>query len=271
MGNELVPVNGDIDIMQLGNVLAKSQYFQDAKDAAQAVVKVLAGRELGIGPVASMTGIYIVKGRVTLSSTLMAAQIKRSGKYDYRIRQHDEQGCVIEFFQGSESIGTSSFTQADAKAAGLWNASEPWKKTPRNMMFARAMSNGAKWYCPDVFSSPVYTPDEFDATSEPVNEPPMVVDAKTGEVLSGNGASFTPPSEETETPAKRPPTKEGLIKRIRELWRTTADLGFDVPTEELATDLEEMTIDQLMGFGMSIGARLSNLKENTSRTLPKAA
>ena len=38
-----------------------------------------------------------------------------------------------------------------------------WKHYPRNMLFSRAISNGAKWYCPDLFGGPVYTPDEMDA------------------------------------------------------------------------------------------------------------
>jgi hypothetical protein len=43
------------------------------------------------------------------------------------------------------------------------------------MLFARAMSNGAKWHTPDVFAgNPVYTADELGAT----------VDGETGEVIS---------------------------------------------------------------------------------------
>ncbi|RDT44717.1 hypothetical protein DXF87_27490, partial [Enterobacter roggenkampii] len=34
-------------------------------------------------------------------------------------------------------------------------------KFPKNMLFARAMSNGVKWFTPDVFSGPVYTPEEL--------------------------------------------------------------------------------------------------------------
>src|SRR3972149_5956164 len=59
------------DMVELGGILAKSGFFADSREAAQCVTKILAGRELGIGPVASMTGIYIVKGRVTLSANLM--------------------------------------------------------------------------------------------------------------------------------------------------------------------------------------------------------
>ena len=37
-------------------------------------------------------------------------------------------------------------------------------KFARNMLFARAISNGARWYCPDLFSgNPVYVPEELGA------------------------------------------------------------------------------------------------------------
>jgi hypothetical protein len=160
------------DPMQVGQTLAQSGYFQDAAQAAQAAVKVMAGEELGLGPIAAMTGIHIVKGKVTLSANLIAGLIKRSGKYDFRVKLEPE-SCVITFFQDGQEIGVSSFTRADATAAGLWGNAGPWKQHPRNMLYARAMSNGAKWYCPDVFSGPVYTPEEFG----------VEIDGETGEVI----------------------------------------------------------------------------------------
>ena len=69
-------------------------------------------------------------------------------------------------------IGTSAFSIDDAKKAGL--AGDNWRKYPRNMLFARAMSNGVKWYCPNVFGGPVYSPDELGAT----------IDADEGSVIA---------------------------------------------------------------------------------------
>src|SRR5215510_14953740 len=94
------------DPEKLGRLLAASGYFDDAKDAAQAVVKVLAGMELGFGPIASMTGVYIVKGRVTMSANLMAAQIKRwRPRYDYKVRDLTNDKAVIAFFEDGEEVG----------------------------------------------------------------------------------------------------------------------------------------------------------------------
>jgi hypothetical protein len=33
------------------------------------------------------------------------------------------------------------------------------------MLFARAISNGVKWYCPDIFSGPVYVPEEMQVVT----------------------------------------------------------------------------------------------------------
>ena len=36
------------------------------------------------------------------------------------------------------------------------------------MLFARAMSNGVKWYTPDVFAGPVYVPEEMETVTQDV-------------------------------------------------------------------------------------------------------
>ncbi len=181
----IVPRSLD-EVMTVGKVLAASGFFRDSASQAQAVAKIIAGQELGFGPMASMTGIYIVNGRVTLSANLMAAAIKRSGKYDYRVEKLNDEECCIKFFQRVdgkwEEIGTSAITMKDAVAKGWhqewdkdkreWREKATWKKYPANMLFARCISNGQKWYCPDIAGGPLYTPDEFDL---PTNEDGEVV------------------------------------------------------------------------------------------------
>lgn len=150
------------EMQSLGEVFVKSRFFQDSQDAAQAIVKVMAGAELGFPPIASMTGVYIVKGKVSLSANLIAAAIKRSGRYTYRVLKLDDSGCEIAFYEGGTEIGLSSFTREDAQRAQLLSK-DTWRSFFRNMAFARALSNGAKWHCPDVFGGPVYTPEELGA------------------------------------------------------------------------------------------------------------
>lgn len=202
MANDLVALNGGAsaltlaDTMTLGEVFAKSGFFEDSKAQAQAVVKILYGQELGFSPVVAMLGIHIIKGKPSLSAGAMAAKIKGSRRYNYRVLEHTDKACRIEFFElqgdGFESIGESSYTHEEAVRAGTQNLA----KYAKNMLFARAMSNGAKWYCPDLFGGPIYTPDELGATidgdtGEVVSMPadtkrPAKVDTRTGEVLDAS-------------------------------------------------------------------------------------
>lgn len=146
------------DMQQLSVVLAESGFFSDAKSAAQCFVKILAGKELGLPAFSSMTGIHIVQGKPVIGANLMAAKIKSSGKYNYRVKTLTGELCEIEFFEGADSIGVSSFSRTDAIAAKTQNL----EKFGKNMLFARAISNGCKFYCPDVFlGAPVYVPGEL--------------------------------------------------------------------------------------------------------------
>src|SRR4051812_5522556 len=112
MSHAIVPVrpvrSWDIDQMtRWGTMMIESGVFPDTRAVAQAVVKIMAGHELGFGPVASMTGIHLIKGRITLSANLIAAAIRRSGRYDYRIERLDAQACEITFSLHGQAIGTA--------------------------------------------------------------------------------------------------------------------------------------------------------------------
>jgi hypothetical protein len=164
-----VPTSVDrlANLQRLGNILAASGYFADAREMAQAAVKVMAGQELGLPPIASMMGINIIKGKVALGAHLIASRIRAHG-YDFRFKRHDNTGCILEFLSkpnekgNREVVGESSFTEEDAKMAGCF--SDMYKKYPRNMYYSRAVSNGSKWFTPEIFGgAPVYTPEELGA------------------------------------------------------------------------------------------------------------
>lgn len=211
------------EIHQIGRMLALSGYF-DAKGnsdtaIAQVCTKILAGAEMGYGPFASVQGIHIIQGRPAVSANLMAAAVKSHPLYDYRVKRMDDKECSIEFFQRNgdkwESLGVSTFTTADAVKAGTKNMD----KFARNMLFARAMSNGVRWFVPDCFSgSAVYTPEELgapvDGDGNVIDVDYKMVDQSTGEVklqapkapsTNGNGNGAQPASKPVSQPVEVPP------------------------------------------------------------------
>lgn len=187
------------DLIRIGEVMAQSGYFQDSKSAAQAIVKVLAGAEIGIGPFASMTGIHIIQGKPAIGANIIATLIKNDSRYDYRVRRCDAEACEIEFFEQGQSLGTAAFTMKEGQAAGLTNK-DNWRKFPSDMLFARCITRGARRFTPGVFGgAPVYTPEELGADMD--TEAGDVVDAEMVGALAtlepataGNGAYDPPPA-----------------------------------------------------------------------------
>ncbi len=155
-------------IFDLASTFASSGLFRDARQASQAFVKIVAGRDLGLTATAAMTGIHIVEGKPELSANLQAAMVRQfrsddGWRYDYVVEQLDNEGCVLRFerrYPGypkvpAEVLGKSSFTQEDVRRAELGKptakgATSNHQKFPRNMLFARAMTNGTAFYTPEV-------------------------------------------------------------------------------------------------------------------------
>lgn len=161
-------VKMDLSVSQIGSLFAKSGMFKDASGEAQALTKILAGRELGFPPFTSMSDLHVVQGKIQIGAHLIASRIRQSANYDFEIETLTDTECSIIFFERSKrsgkwmQSGKSTFTMADAKKAGLVKDGGNWAKTARNMLFARAISNGYKWYAPDLFESSVYYEGEFE-------------------------------------------------------------------------------------------------------------
>lgn len=153
------------EIMPIAELFAQSGMFADAKGAAQAFVKIQAGQEIGLSPFASMSGISIIMGKLTFGASIIASKVKGSQKYDFKVKELTDLICSIDFFEGKNLLGNSTFTIEDAKKQATKNLD----KFSRNMLYARAISNGQKWFCPDVFEMAVYVPEEM-------NQEPQMLD-----------------------------------------------------------------------------------------------
>ena len=170
--------------MALGEVFMKSGMFKDVKSQAQAVVKIIAGKEIGLAPMESMQNIYMTPdGKIGVMAKIVGALIKKSKKYDYTLEKLDDTECIIVFFiienEKRIELGKSSFSFKDAAKAGLVNK-DNYKNYPRNMNFARALMNGARWYTPDVYCG--YAVEELEKTSEVTS---IITIDKKGEVKNG--------------------------------------------------------------------------------------
>jgi len=204
-------------MIRVAQDLAKSGLFPDAMNAHKAFAKILLGRDLGLSPTQALTGIYIVEGRPQIAAVTLAHFIRKTPGLGYKVTEHTADTCSIEFYADGELRGTSTFTISEARSAGLVKEKSGWVKYPRNMLFARAMSNGAKWYVPEVLGGlPVYTEgDSFEGTAQ--------------EIGSGQGDGSEPGWGATSVESAA--QVEAVIERARALGhaglseRATAQMG----------------------------------------------
>lgn len=217
------------DVESVAKAMVASGFFNDATKISQAIVKIMAGAEIGIGPFGSMNGIHIIQGKPAFGANVMASKVKSSGRYNYRVTEMSDTNCTLEFmeyFNGAwQTSGVSSFSIADAKKAGTKNLD----KFPRNMLFARAMSNGVRWFCPDVMNgSTVYTPEELGADVD-----------QDGNVIDGN---VTPSEVEPvvdQTPQAAEPEPKMTPNEIAAAVQDTM-----TPREQIQADLPSLTLEE---------------------------
>jgi hypothetical protein len=155
-----VSTNDILQLIKIGKVVVASGDYPTVRSAAQVVVRALVGREKGLSFFDALAAVYIVGGRPTFTANALAGFVKRSGRYDYRIKTLTNDLCEIVFFDRGKEVFTSSFSMEDAARANLVKGTN-WRFYPRNMLFARAISNGVRWACPDLLACGAYVHGEL--------------------------------------------------------------------------------------------------------------
>jgi hypothetical protein len=155
-------MNDPKSLMMWGEMASHSGLAKNM-NAYQAGMIIQAGSELGYGPAASLNCFYIVGHKVTPLGQTMAAMIKKSGKYTYKVLSSTDEVAEITFMEKDgdnfQELGTVSFGKKDAAMAGL--GGDAWRKYPSNMFFWRCLSKGARMFCADAMMGMIYTPEEL--------------------------------------------------------------------------------------------------------------
>ena len=122
--------------------------------------RILMGAGLGLNISESLQFLYVINGKPVVAAACYATKIKAHDSYDYRVNSLTDDACEIEFYSDGESLGTSSFTYAEAQKAGIAKGSN-WQNYRTDMLFSRAMSRGGRRFCPDVLNG-AYVEGELD-------------------------------------------------------------------------------------------------------------
>lgn|GEM_PF-2124918 len=131
------------------------------------------GRDLGLNAALSLQLIHIIGGKPALSAGARATFLAQAG-YSWRPVVHTDKQCTLRFYYRGDGMTDVdgkpldvTITMEDAEKAG-WvqnsrgnNKVGNYDKVPKNMLFARVISNFHRWYAPHVVGAQVYDAGEI--------------------------------------------------------------------------------------------------------------
>jgi hypothetical protein len=140
--------------LTLSELLAKSNILPSLGKGAKYTqhdifVLSMIGQRLGIDPIASVMGIYIVEGRPMVSSRLVRGLILKNG-HKFEIKEWTAQKISVLAARGTGEPVEFTYTIAEAAHAGLTNKNT-WKSHPRRMLLAAVTRNVADALFADLF------------------------------------------------------------------------------------------------------------------------
>lgn len=210
MSNALALVPRDTnEAFQLATRAITSGLFAQLRKPEEALVILMMGAELGLGPMQALRSIYVVSGKTVLSADLLVALVRRSGECaSWRVVESTDQRCEIRTTRkGETQEETCVWTMERAIKAGV--TSKPtWKNFPAQMLKARAAAELARQVYPDVGIAGLYTRDEIE-------DQPQRVDVR---VMSPD--EYDPEREAIQAEAEGP----SLVDRIKSA-QTLEELG----------------------------------------------
>ncbi len=169
------------EVKSMSAELALSRLLPQAlqKSPADVMLIIMAGAELGLGPMQSLRGMHVIQGKPVMSSDLMAALVLSRPEvceYLQLVESSATKATYETKRKGAPKSVTLSFTIEQAKAVGDLLGKDNWRKYPDAMLRARALAAICRAVYPDLCAG-VYDEDEVPreaprtVTSTVVGEP----------------------------------------------------------------------------------------------------
>jgi hypothetical protein len=126
-----------------------------------ALMVLMAGRELGFAPMQSLRLITVIKGKITLAADATVALVRKSGEcVEWRCTETTAtKATYVTKRKGDTEPTTLTWTIEQAQRAGLVSGTG-WRSYPEAMLRARCAAALARIVYPDIVAG-IYDPDEL--------------------------------------------------------------------------------------------------------------
>lgn len=168
----IVPQSFD-EAYRVAQVLAASGMTpKDINTPEKVMVAIMAGAEIGMAPFQAVQSFAIINGRPTLWGDGMLAVVRAQGVKVKEYMSEDGATAWCEVTRPSGEQVVRSFSESDAKSAGLWNKQGPWTSYPKRMLQMRARAWAIRDGCADMLRGIQMAEEAQDVevvANEPVN------------------------------------------------------------------------------------------------------
>jgi hypothetical protein len=180
---------------------------------------LLAGQELGLGPMASLKSMDVIHGVVGLRAHAMRGLLQSHGHEIELIESTDTFCRMRGRRKGAEAWQESVWTIARAQKAGFVAKNPNYKTQPANMLIARATGELCRLIAADAIHGVPYTAEELRDSEPKVTAVQAGAPATAAEILARRGKpapqelmqAADPAEEETEAVADESEPVDGEL------------------------------------------------------------
>ncbi|SAL26138.1 recombinase RecT [Caballeronia telluris] len=173
--SDLIPAQSfDLSPKSLEEALKFADYLADSsivpKDFQQKPGNILVaiqwGMELGLKPMQAMQNIAVINGRPSLWGDAVLALVRASPLCEYVYESFENGTAMCRVKRRGEDEQFRTFSEADAKQAGLIGKQGPWAQYPQRMKQMRARAFALRDVFPDVLKGMPIAEEVSDFATE---------------------------------------------------------------------------------------------------------
>jgi hypothetical protein len=232
-------------VFRLATAISKSGLAPSTmKDPEKLVVAIMHGLEIGLPPMQAVQKIAVINGRPALWGDAVPALLWSKG---FKIEEGVADGiatCTVIRPDGTRI--TRTFTEAEAKKAGLLGKPGPWQQFPQRMLAMRARAFAARDGAADALSG-LYVAEELADSPETIDATPK---RKSSSAAKKDGQTF-PLFQEIEHKFNTATSSEELVmfsdmyaQELADMpraWRELLDWSYESRMEALSAQEEQPT------------------------------
>jgi len=239
----------------------------------EAAFLLATGGELGLSPMQSLRGIYVVNGTPVLSADLLVAIVRRSGLCDWwRVDESTAERCTITTQRkGEPTPASKTWTLADAKRAGV-TGKQVWSQYPAAMLRHRCAADLVREQYPDVALG-LYDPEEFGGEPQVRDEQPIVTAPPMVPAYDLRTLGIEQPPRTLAAPVAVDPEREAIQQETDAPAYTEAVDAIELPGEAVAVWMKHrdaigaLSADDQKSARQYLAARVAHV----GKMAPKAA